>query len=96
MDYTTDSILLMNEDSDLSDFEFSVDESSEDELSQSDAGGEGAYTGQIYISYCVHFATNYFFRSCLFAAEIDESPRLCKQRRDDDPKRLTGGILHHQ
>ena len=66
-----------------------------EEADAAESGGEGAYTAQIYIPYCVHFATNDFFRSCLFAAEIDESPRPCKQRRDDDPKRLTGGIRRH-
>ena len=40
MDITADSILLMNEDSDLSDLEFSVDESSEDEPSRSDSASD--------------------------------------------------------
>jgi len=67
-----------------------------EEPDAAETGGEGGCTAQIYISHCVHFATNDFFRFCLFAAEIDESLRPCKQRRDDDPKQLTGGILQHQ
>jgi len=67
-----------------------------EEAGAAEPGGEGACTAQIYISYCVHFATNDFFCSCLFAGKIDELLRPCKQRTDDDPKRLTGGILWHQ
>ena len=48
-------------------------------LEEADATETGGCTAQIYISYCVHFATDDFFRSCLFAAGIDESPRPCKQ-----------------